>query len=104
MRVPEGEVLGVKLLVGGGVDDLGVELLLVGLGVETAPVNGLAAAGGQADTVDVEGVEFGSLLGQGASQRHLPHLELVLCVANGLLLFPFSILLANTHAHQYTHD
>lgn len=68
MLLSQEQVLGIELLVGGGVYDLGIDLfLVVAVGVEAAP-DDFAAAGGEADAVYVEGVKFWCLFGDASSK------------------------------------
>ena len=67
-----------EVLVGGTVNDLRVEGLLVLVIDVNSPINGFFAARGETDAVDVERVKFWGFGGEDAVQGHLPYLELVL--------------------------
>jgi hypothetical protein len=66
-----------EVLVCRAVDNLRVEGLLVLMVAVDSPINGLLAARGEADAVDVERVEFRGFGGQDAMQGNFSDLELV---------------------------
>ena len=69
-------VLCVELLVGWGIDDLRVDLLLVVVLGESAPVYNFSTAVGQTDRVDIKSVEDGCLFWGIAAERYFSYLEL----------------------------
>ncbi len=96
----ESEVVRVELLVGWGVDDLGVDLFLVVVIALSAPVDAFTTAGWQADAVHIQRVELGSLLGRASSQGHPSDIELRLCIGRSVLRLPLSILLFDSKTQK----
>lgn len=96
----ESEVVRVELLVGWGVDDLGVDLFLVVVIALSAPVDAFTTAGWQADAVHIQRVELGSLLGRASSQGHPSDIELRLCIGRSVLRLPLSILLLDSKTQK----
>ena len=80
-----------QLLVGRRVNDLQVELLFVVVGVDVVPVVELPRARGEADAVDVKGIELWVFGRRHFAEGYFPDLEVIFWMLQNLLFLFLSI-------------
>ena len=80
-----------QLLVGRRVNDLQVELLFVVVGVDVVPVVELPRARGEADAVDVKGIELRVFGRRHFAEGYFPDLEVIFWMLQNLLFLFLSI-------------